>query len=139
MSKFFYRWALTSLRSAFIEKIRVNFTEQDLFLLSESYTDFVDLHDDVPWDNLKVVMIKKGGTRIKVPTISHLIGLKEGYQIWKEIEATPKDPSSIAEVAERHKKTAKTATQTYEEMCEKLNPRRAGEFYIFHANDDDES
>lgn len=137
MSKFFYRWALTALRSAFIEKIRVNFTDQDLFLLSESYTDFVDLHDDVPWENLWRVMVKHGGKRIKIPTISHVISLKEGYQMWKEIEATPKDPSSIAEVAERHKKTAKTAAQTYEDMCEKLNPRRAGEYFIFHPNDDD--
>lgn len=138
MSKFFYRWALTALRSAFLEKIRVNFTEQDLFLLSESYTDFVELCDDVPWDRLRQIMIKHGGKRIKIPTISHVLGLKESYQMWREIEATPKDPTSIAEVAERHKKTAKTATQSYEEMCEKLNPRRAGEFYIYRPNDDDD-
>jgi hypothetical protein len=139
MSKFFYRWSLTALRSAFIDKIRVNFTEQDLFLLSESYTDFADLHDIVPWQYLWQVMVIKGGTRIKVPTITHVIGQKEGYQMWKEIEATPKDPLSIAEVAERHKKTAKTAQQSYEDMCEKLNPRRAGEYSIFHPDHDDDS
>lgn len=137
MSKFFYRWSLTALRSAFLDKIRVNFTEQDLFLLSESYTDFADLHDIVPWQYLWQVMVIKGGQRIKIPTITHVIGLKEGYQMWKEIEATPKDPSSIAEVAERHKKTAKSAQQTYEDMCDKLNPRRAGEYSVFHSNDDD--
>ena len=139
MSKFFYRWSLTALRAAFVHKVRVNFTEQDLFLLSESYTDFCDLHDYIPWEYQRMMAIRDGGKRIKVPTLTHLITLVENYQMWKEIEATPKDPLSIAEVAERHKKTAKTAAQAYEDMCEKLNPRRAGEYYIFRHNDDDES
>lgn len=137
MSKFFYRWALTALRAAFIDKIRVNFTEQDLFLLSESYTDFCDLHDYVPWDVQKMMVTRDGGKRIKIPTLTHFMTLKENYQMWKEIEATPKDPLSIAEVAERHKKNAKTAQQAYEDMCEKLNPRRAGEYWIFRSNDDE--
>jgi len=137
MSKFFYRWALTALRSAFMDKIRVNFSEQDLFLLSESYTDFADLHDIIPWEYLRRLMVVKGGQRIKIPTISYVIAQKENYVMWREIEATAKDPVSIAEVAERHKKTAKTAAQTYVEMCEKLNPRRAGEYYIYRSNDDD--
>jgi hypothetical protein len=137
MSKFFYRWALTALRSAFMDKIRVDFSEQDLFLLSESYTDFVELYNDVPWENLKVIMLKHGGKRIKIPTLTYVIGQKENYQMWREIEATSKDPSSIAEIAERHKKTAKTAQQTYDEMCEKLNPHRAGEYFVFHPNEDE--
>ena len=137
MSKFFYRWALTALRSAFMDKIRVNFSEQDLFLLSESYTDFADLHDIIPWEYLRKLMVVKGGQRIKIPTISYVVAQKENYMMWREIEATPKDPASIAEVAERHKKTAKTAAQAYVEMCEKLDPRRAGEYYIFRSNDDD--
>ena len=138
MSKFFYRWALSALRSTFIDKIRVDFTEQDLFLLSESYTDFVDLYDIFPWHYLWQLMVIKGGGRIKIPTITHVIGQKENYQMYKEIEATPKDPLSIAEVAERHKKTAKTAQQSYEDMCEKLNPRRAGEYSIYHPEHDDD-
>ena len=138
LSKFFYRWSLTALRSAFIDKIRVNFTEQDLFLLSESYTDFADLHDIVPWEYLWKVMVVKGGSRLKIPATGHVISLKENYMIWREIEATSKDPLSIAEVAERHNKTPKTAAQAYEEMCEKLNPSRAGEYYIFHPKDDDQ-
>ena len=137
MSKFFYRWALTALRAAFIEKIRTNFTEQDLFLLSESYTDFCDLHDYLPWELQTTMVARDGGKRIKIPTLTHLITLKENYQMWLEIEATPKDPLSIAEVAERHKKNAKTAHQAYEDMCEKLNPKRAGEFWIFRNNDDE--
>ena len=137
MSKFFYRWALMALRGAFYGRIRVNFTEQDLFLLSESYTDFADFHDDVPWENLKRVMVKHGGKRVKIPTLAHLAKLKEDYIMFREIDATAKDPLSVAEVAERHKKTPKTAAQAYEEMAEILNPRRAGEYYIFAHNDDE--
>ena len=137
MSKFFYRWALTALRGAFLNRIRVNFTEQDLFLLSETYTDFADFADDLKFEQLKILMVKHGGKRVKIPTLAHLAKRKEGYRIWQEIEATPKDPHSIAEVAERHKKTAKGATQMYEEMCEILNPRRAGEYWIYGHNDED--
>lgn len=137
MAKFFYRWALTALRGAFHSRIRVNFTEQDLFLLCETYTDFADFHDDMTFDQMKNLMVKHGGKRVKIPTLAYIAKRKEEYQMWQEIEATPKDPLSIAEVAERHKKTAKTAAQAYEEMCEILNPRRAGEFYIFGHNDDD--
>lgn len=137
MAKFFYRWALTALRGAFITRIRVNFTEQDLFLLSDSYTDFADFHDDISFDGMKRLMVKHGGKRVKIPALAYLAKRKEEYQMWLEIEATAKDPISIAEVAERHKKTAKTAAQAYEEMCDILNPKRAGEFYIFGPNDDD--
>jgi len=139
MAKFFYRWALSSLRSLFMDKIRINFTEQDLLLLCDSYTDFVDLLNDIPWQYLRVAMIKHGGKRIKIPTLNYLLGLKENYTIWKEIEATPKDPASIAEVAERHNKTSKNATETYKEMCEKLNPQRAGEYYLYRSNEDDDA
>jgi len=137
MSRFFYRWALMALRGAFYTRIRINFTEQDLFLLAESYTDFCDFLDDVPWDNLKMIMVKHGGKRVKIPSLAHLAEIKENYVMFREIEATDKDPSSIAEVAERHNRTPKTAAQAYEEMTDILNPRRAGEYYIFRENDDE--
>jgi len=137
LAKFFYRWALTALRSAFIDKIRINFNEQDLLLLCDSYTDFVDLFDDIPWQYLRVAMIKHGGKRIKFPTLNYLISLKQNYDMWREIERTPKDPVSIAKVAERHNRTAKSATETYKDMCEKLNPRRAGEYYIYRSNEEE--
>ncbi len=136
MAKFFYRWALTALRGAFIKRIRVNFTEQDLFLLSESYSDFADFHDDLTFEQMRNVMVKHGGKRVKIPTLSHVAKLKEDFQMWQEIEATDKDPISIAEVADRHRKSPKSATQAYEDMCQKLNPQRAGEFYIFKDNED---
>jgi hypothetical protein len=137
MSKFFYRWALTALRGAFINRVRVNFTEADLFLLTDTYTDFADFHDIMNFASMKQAMILHGGKRVKIPPISYLIRRKQQLRMWAEIERTSKDPLSIAEVAERHNKSAKTATQSYHEMCEILNPRRSGEYFIFQNNDED--
>ena len=136
MAKFFYRWAICELRGLFIDKIRVPISEDDLFYLSETYTPFVDISDTLGIEDAKLLVAKHGGTRVKIPTLTHLLRLKENYQIWQEIEGTDKDPDSIAAIAARHKKTARSATEAYEEMCETLNPRRAGEYYIFRDNDE---
>lgn len=137
MSKFFYRWALTALRSAFVERVRVSLTEQDLFLLSQSYTDFADFYDIMPWDSLVQVMAQHGGKRVKIPTLAQIARVRADYRLFQEIEASDKDPAAVAEAAGKHGKTVKSATQSYEEMCETLNPRRAGEYDIYGHNDHD--
>jgi hypothetical protein len=136
MAKFFYRWAICELRTVLLEKIRVPITQDDLLYLSESYTTFIDTVNIIGIEAAKKLIAVQGGSRIKIPTLAHLARLKENYQIWQEIEQTDKDPDSIAEVAARHKKTPRTAAEAYEEMCEILNPRRAGEYYIFGENDE---
>lgn len=134
MSKFFYRWSLTALRNAFIKRIRVNFTEQDLFMLIHSYSDFADFYDIMPFESMRNCMILKGGQRVKIPTIAQWEKERSNYRLWQEMNATDLDPVSIAAVASRHSKTAKSASQSFEEMCEQLNPRRAGEYHIFGSN-----
>lgn len=136
MSKFFHAWALTALRAEFAEKIRIPITEQDLWLLAESYTHLPDMLDFMSWDQIKEMFVRYGGMRLKIPTLASLARLKEDHQIWLEIDAGDKDPDSIAEIAARHKKTPRTAAEIYEEMCRTHDPRRAGEYYIY---DHDES
>lgn len=136
MSKFFHAWALTALRAEFAEKIRMPITEQDLFILAESYGHIPGLLDFLSWDQIKQIFVRYGGMRLKIPTLSYLARLKEEHEIWREIDASDKDPDSIAEVALRHKKTPRSATEIYEEMSRTLDPRRAGEHFIFdHEHD----
>ena len=140
MSKFFYRWALTALRHAFLKRIRVPYTEQDLFVLVHSYEDFVDLQDIMPWATHRQLMVLHGGKRLKIPTIAQWEREMENYKLHQEIDETDLDPASIATVATKRKKTAKSASQAYEEMSAILNPRRAGEHYIFgHENEHDDA
>jgi hypothetical protein len=136
MSKYFYRWALSELRTIFIDRIRVPITEDDLLYLALSYDSFVEVCERVGIANGKTLIATMGGTRVKIPTLAHIIRQKESYRIWQEIERTDKNPDAIAEVAARHKKTPRGATEMYEEMCEILNPRRAGEYYIYKENDE---
>jgi hypothetical protein len=135
MAKFFYSWALVSLRGALAVRARMPFTEQDLWLLTQSYSHIPTLLDFMSWPQVKTFLTLFGGMRLAVPTIDCLARLKEEHQIWCEIDAGDKDPDSIAEVAGRHKKTPRGATEIYEEMCWTLDPRRAGEHYLFEPDE----
>jgi len=134
-SKFFYAWVLAAMRAEFSSQIRVPFTEQDLWLLRDSYEHIPDLLHIMPWDALRSVMIRYGGMRLKIPTIATLARLKEEHAIWEEIDASDKDPDSISAIAVRHKKTLRGATEIYEEMCLLQDPNRSGEFNIYGSDD----
>lgn len=132
-SKFFYGWALTAMRNACHAKVRVPVTEQTLFLLSESYSNIVDLLDIVTFEQLRKIFIVHGGTRLKIPTIAHLAKLVSDHRLFLEIQASDMDPDTIAEIAARHKKTARNASEIYEDMVHKLNPERCGEYEVYAA------
>ncbi len=134
MSKFFYAWALTAMRSAFAARVRVPLSEQDLFLLADSYTHIPDLLDIMTWETLRQLLIRHGGTRLKLPTLAYLAKLKADHQMFLEINASSMDPEAIAEIAARHKKTARNASEIYEDMVHKLNPERCGEHEIYGHN-----
>ncbi len=135
LSKFFYSWALVAMRDVMYKKIRVPFTEQDLFRLQQSYSDISNLLDmpgtPFNWDQIKWLIATHGGKRIKIPTMAQLAKLREDKEIFDEIDASDKDPDSVAEVAKKHKKTPRTAQETYYEMVDTLDPRRSGEHEIY--------
>jgi hypothetical protein len=130
-AKFFYAWALIALRDQMYDKIRVPFTEQDLLRHKESYSHLVDLLDIVTWDQMKRIIATRGGMRLKIPTMAQLAKLKEDYETFQEIEASDKDPDSIADIAKRRKKTTRTAMESYMDMVETLDHRRSGEHHIY--------
>jgi hypothetical protein len=140
LSKFFYSWALVALRDQMYKKVRVPFTEEDLVRTAYSYTHFVSLFDmrNTPFTwpvHGKYLVANYGGMRIKIPTIAQIANLVEGKQIFDEVEASDKDPDSIAEIAERHSKNSRTAQDAYHEMVDVLDPRRSGEFEVYGDDD----
>jgi hypothetical protein len=130
-AKFFYQWTLTALRDLHYARVRVPFTEEDIIRHAQSYTNFVDLYDFMSHDEIKRLIATHGGQRIKIPTIAQITKLKEDYQIFREIDSSNKDPDSIGEIAKKHKRTPRTATEAYYAMIEATNPNRSGEHAVY--------
>lgn len=140
LSKFFYSWALVALRDQMYKKVRVPFTEEDLVRAAHSYTHFVSLFDmaNTPftWNvHGKYLVANYGGMRIKIPTIAQVATLVESKRIFDEIDESEKDPDAVADVAKKHKKTVRSAQDTYFDMVEVLDPRRSGEFDVYDQAD----
>jgi len=135
LSKFFYSWTLSALRHVMYDKIHMPFTEQDLFIAAESYDHVVDLLDVITWDQLKKIIAIWGGKRLKIPTISNLIKLKENYALYRDVDKSDQDPDAVAEVAKKHKKTPRSAQEIFHEMLDTIDPKRYGEHSIYDEHD----
>jgi hypothetical protein len=140
LSKFFYATALVMMRDQMYKRIRVPFTEEDLVRAAYSFTDFITLFDtpNTPFTwpvHGKYLVAVYGGKRLKIPTIAQIASLVEAKQIFDEVDASDKDPDSVAEIAERHGKTARTAQDIYYEMVDHLDPRRSGEYDVYDHDD----
>lgn len=131
--KFFHGWALCAMRAAFVDKVRVPFTEQDLFIIQETYSHIPDLLDIMSWAQLRKFMARYGGRRLPIPPLSTVAKAVEDYRIWQDIDRSDMDPESIATIARKHKKSARSASEIFEEMCHKLDPHRSGEFDVYDS------
>lgn len=141
LAKFFYSQALVMLRDLMYKKIRVPFTTEDLVRLAFSYTDFISLFDmpNTPftWNTHgKYMVAVHGGKRMKIPTVTQIDNIIEAKKIFDEIDASDKDPDSIAEIAARHGKNPRTAQEIFNEMSEVLDPRRSGEYDVYEGSTD---
>jgi hypothetical protein len=134
LSKFFYDWSIVNLRQAFYKQTYVPFTEYDLVLASQSYTYLPDIVDEFGFEVAKKLCVLFGGKRMKFPTIQQLSKIHSDYLLMRDIDKTDLDPDSIAEVARKHKKTVRSAQETYNEMIETIDPRRYGEHSIFNED-----
>lgn len=131
LSKFFYNWALYGMRTELLEKAHVPFTEQDLVRHAHSYNHVPDLLDIVTWEQFKRIVMTLGGQRIKIPTPMNLAKLKENYAIYREIDRSDKDPSSIETIARKHGKTLKSAQEVWDDVTTLVNPARSGEHELY--------
>ncbi len=131
LAKFFYNWSIVNLRHAFYEKVYVPFTEHDLLMASESYTFWPEVVNIVGIEKAKELSALLGGQRLKIPSLQSIAKLRENYRLARDIERSDLDPDAVAEVARKHKKTARAAQEVYNEMVEQQDPRRYGEHSIF--------
>lgn len=130
-SKFFYNWVVVNLRHAFYDKAYVPFTEHDLMLAAQSYTYWAEFVEIVGIENARKCVAVIGGVRLKIPTLQCFAKQKANYQLMRDIDSSDLDPDSVAEVARKHKKTPRGATEIFHEMVEQLDPKRYGEHAIF--------
>lgn len=131
LSKVFYAWALVALRDLNFNRIHIPFTEEDLIRHSEAYSPFVDLYEKLSHDQMMWLIATHGGARIKIPTMTQVLKLKQNYATFREVEAGDKDPDSVAKVAKKQGRTARSAQEAFNEMVTTLNPQRSGEFPVF--------
>lgn len=134
-AKFFYNWATMEMRDALFGLIHIPYTEQDLFRSAFSYTDLPDLLNIISWDQLKRILVTRGGTRTKWPTIAQLVRLKEQYALYQAVDDSSKDPQTVSKIARSKGKTEKSATEVFTEMLDVLNPNRIGEYPIYDHHD----
>lgn len=130
-ARFFYDWSICELRHRLYDRVYIPFTEQDLFRAVYSHDTILQLADMLPWDLMKKVIVVLQGKRIKIPPLSALAKARADYQLHQDISRSDLDPDSIAEVARKHRKTHRSASEIFEQMSATLDPRRYGEHEIF--------
>lgn len=130
-SRFFYDWAICELRHRLYDRVYIPFTEQDLFRAVYSHDPILLLADMIPWDLMKKVIVVLQGKRLKIPPLSALAKARADYQLHQDVSRSDLDPDSIAEVARKHRKTHRSASEIFEQMSATLDPKRYGEHEIF--------
>lgn len=134
-ARFFYDWAVSELRHRLYEKVYIPFTEEDLFRAVHSHDPILALADMIPWPMMKKAIVVLQGKRIKIPLVSSLTKARADYALHREISNSDLDPDTVAEIARKHKKTARSASEIFEEMSETLHPKRYGEHDIYGSDD----
>lgn len=135
LAKYFHNWAIVNLRHAFYEKVYIPFTEHELMMAAESYTFWPELVNIIGIEKAKEVSALLGNQRLKIPSLQYYAKLRENYRLSRDVQRCDLDPDAVAEVARKHKKTARTAQEIFTEMVEQIDPRRYGEHSIFDEDD----
>lgn len=136
-AKFFYNWAIIAIRNVMYDRVFMPFTEQDLLRAKFSHTLIPDLLDIMPWETVKKFIAIFGGQRLRIPTLTQIVRLKEMSIIAREIENSDMDPDSITKIARSHSRTERTAQELFEEMIQLTDPHLSGEYEIFGQYHDD--
>ncbi len=131
MTKFFYQWALFALRDALFDRVHVPFTKYDVLRLRESYSFIPDVIDIVGWAPFSQLVVKLGGTRLKLPTTQQLARMHEDYLLHRELQETDMTPEAVEATARRRGRTTRNAQELFTEMSEQLGTHRSGEHPLY--------
>lgn len=135
LAKFFYQWGLFALRDALYDKVHAPFTKQDVLRMRETHTFIPDIIDIVGWDRFSELIVKLGGTRIKLPTVAQLARLHDEYSMQREIQATDLSPDGMEAAARRRGRTLKNAEALFTELSESLGNHRSGEHPLYREDE----
>ncbi len=135
LAKFFYSWVLVELRKMYYRRIRVPFSEQDLFRQAHAYTHLVDLLEIVTWDQMKQIIAVMGGSRLKIPTLAQIKKLTDDYYLSCEIEESDLDPSSVERIGKKYGKSQRSAQDIFNDMSETLSSDVSGEYSLYDESD----
>jgi len=131
LSKFFYNWALYALRDAMYHKMNPQYTEQDLFRLSQSFTYLPDMLNIITWQQMVKIIALLGGNRVKFPTLAQLEQVKHEYKLFLQVDKSSHDPDAVARIAREHRLSPATAEEAYIKMTHELHDDRAGDFPLY--------
>lgn len=134
LSRFFYGWAVAALRSAMYERVYVPFTEQDLLRAAESYSYLPLIVDEIGYEKTKRLIVVMQGLRVKFPTPAQIAKHRQNYDLHRDLERSALDPDSVAEIAKKHKRSARSAQEIFEQMSEMLDPKRYGEHPLYDTD-----
>lgn len=135
LARFFHSWALIALRDLHYSRIRVPFTDEDLIRAWLSYSHLPNLYDYMSHENVKRFLATHGGIRMKVPTMHQYLKMIDDNKTFEDIEASDKDPDSIAAIARARKRTPRSAQDAFMAMAEIADPKRSGEYPLYGTDD----
>jgi len=133
MSKFFYHWALYSLRDATYEKMSMPYTDSDLLHLTESYTFIPDLLTIVSWKDFLKIIALLGGQRLKIPTLDELREVRFRHTVFRRLQKSNMDPDSVARISKEYRISTRNAEEIFTEMATKLDDNRLGEHALYSS------
>lgn len=141
LAKIFYNWCVVELRHAFYDKMYIPLTEQDLFLIGQTYEPVAGFLDLMPFEecptchaSLKKLLVHYQGMRVKFPTLNYIAKQRENHRLFRAIDQSDQDPDSVAEVARRFKRSPRSAQEIFNQMAAELDPKRTGEYDVYGAD-----
>ena len=130
LAKFYYSWTLVAMRDIMYDKLRVNYTDQDLFRLGHSYSFLPDLLTVISWQQMVKVMALFGGHRVKIPTLESLQKTRKEFSLHRDLD-NAQTPEEFTRNARKHGFTERSAHEVYERMSATLNHEHDTEHGLF--------
>jgi len=134
-AKFFYQWALFAMRDALIDNQSARFTIQDILRHRETYTFLPDVIDIISWPKFVTLVKTLGGQRIKLPTEAQLNRQHAEWLMQREMMQTDSTPQETEEVAKKHGRSVKQASELFAELSESMAKARVGEHPLYSEDE----
>ena len=130
LAKFYFSWTLVAMRDLMYDKLRMSYTDQDMFRLQHTHTFLPDMLTVITWDQMVKLMGLFGGQRIKIPTLESIIEARRELAVYHSLEHV-QTPEEFSQVAKKHGYTDRSAQEVFDRLSPVLNNDNDGEYHIF--------